>query len=259
MFFSVSVSNSEEVCGVERTPSDAIGPFYVPNAPLTQRLAPEEQLADPAIRLLVQGRVYGNNCKPVADALVEPWYAGLSDENGDGGGYSSARSNLLYRAQVLTDACGYYSFTSTFPEIYSGRPIAHIHFRVSTEKEGVLLNTQMYFEGHILDTFNTQGRETQVVQVEEDEDGARLVSFDIVVDAEGNVDSDEDCLASTLPPIDAPGSMDEKSPTSTPRLPPLGTEMPSGAQITSASLRHVTNGVATLFMGILLLHIMPSF
>ena len=69
----------------------------------------------------------------MANILVEPWYAGLPDE--DGNEYSVAGSSLQYRAQIISDKCGNYEFTSTFPVSYPGRPIRHIHYRVSDDRE----------------------------------------------------------------------------------------------------------------------------
>lgn len=183
-----------QTCPSDVTSSDALGPFYLAGAPLTDRLAPEEQLSDPNLRLVVQGTVYGQDCVPMANVLVEPWYAGLPDENGDS--YSSSGSSLNYRAQVVADECGRFNFTATFPESYSARPIRHIHYRVS-HSEGTLLVTQQYFEGSILDGFNPD--ESQITPLVTDEDGARITTFDIYVSGAGTADAVACGLTGTEP------------------------------------------------------------
>lgn len=43
------------------TPSDILGPFYLANAPSTDHVGPEEQLADPMERLELKGRIFQTN------------------------------------------------------------------------------------------------------------------------------------------------------------------------------------------------------
>jgi protocatechuate 3,4-dioxygenase beta subunit len=223
---------SAQTCPSDVTPRDARGPFYVGGAPLTNRLAPEEQLSDPQNRLVVTGTVFGQDCIPMADALVEPWYAGLPDENGNL--YSVAGSSLQYRAQIKTDECGKYEFTSTFPESYSGRPIRHIHYRVSDVQE--LLVTQLYFEGFILPGYNPD--ESQISPLNVTAHGARLGKFDIYVAVDGTANatacgiSPASANLTTSDPSSAEPSSD--SPTS------------SGARFFSGS--PLLSSAATLFL-----------
>jgi protocatechuate 3,4-dioxygenase beta subunit len=86
-----------QTCPFDATPRDVLGPFYVSGAPLTNWLAPEKQLSNPQNRLLMTGTVFGQDCIPMADALIERWYAGLPDGNGNM--YSVAGSALQYRCK----------------------------------------------------------------------------------------------------------------------------------------------------------------
>lgn len=181
----LSTAAAAQSCPATVTDSDMLGPFYV-TPPNTDRLAPEEQLSDPNRRLVVSGTVYGQDCVPMADVHVEPWYAGLPDGNGDK--YSKAGSALDYRGSVVTDGCGNYEYTATFPEIYPQRPIRHIHYRLSDSVDGrELLVTQQYFEGHIPDRFgNLDG--TKITSLTRDDDGTRRTTFDIHLDEIGTAD-----------------------------------------------------------------------
>lgn len=188
-----ATSCASQTCQSDTTPSDARGPFYLGGAPETNRLAPEEQLSNASNLLVMTGVVYGRDCIPMANVLVEPWYAGLADENGNT--YSVAGSSLQYRAQIRTDECGKYEFTSTFPESYPGRPIRHIHYRVSDERE--LLVTQLYFEGFISTGFNPD--ESQISPLELDTtDGSRRGKFNIYVGFDGTANATV-CDAKALP------------------------------------------------------------
>ena len=71
------------------------------------------------------------NCQPLANAMVEFWLAGPDGRYGD-----------AYRAHVLSEETGHYSFESHPPPPYSGRP-AHIHLRVTAAGHRPLV-TQHY-------------------------------------------------------------------------------------------------------------------
>lgn len=209
-----------QTCPSSATPSDFEGPFYVAGSPATNRLAPEDQLSDPSNVLVVKGTVYGDDCVPMSNVLVEPWYAGAPDENGDE--YSVAGSSLLYRAQITTDECGNYEYTSTFPISYSGRPIRHIHYRISDER--ILLTTQLYFEGHINSGFNPDP--SQIGAIQTDDDGTRRVTFDVYVDGAGTANATA-CgvnVAATgeTTPTSVPTETNADAPT-----PPNNTDTPS--------------------------------
>jgi len=105
------------------TPSDALGPFYEPGAPVRASVGQGYQLA---------GRVLSSrDGSALPGAVLEMWLAGPDGEYSDD-----------YRATVIADAEGRYRFTSHPPPPYAGRP-PHIHLRVSAEGHATLV-TQHY-------------------------------------------------------------------------------------------------------------------
>lgn len=105
------------------TEADALGPFYKPGAPLRSQIGHGYVLTG-----FVRSAA---DCKPVANARIEVWQAGLA------GRYDDA-----HRATLLSDAAGSYRLETHFPPPYSGRP-SHIHIKV--EAPGFLrLVTQHY-------------------------------------------------------------------------------------------------------------------
>ncbi len=123
-----------------RTPSDALGPYYVP----VTGIQPDLCQRDAGSGIVISGRVVGfPDCRPVTDALIEVWHADAY------GGYSRVGNTrpddaaCLLRANVRSGDWGQYSFRTVIPGIYTGRP-QHIHFRVSAPGHRTLV-TQMYF------------------------------------------------------------------------------------------------------------------
>jgi len=105
------------------TPSDALGPFYEPGAPVRASVGQGYQLA---------GRVLSSrDGSALPGAVLEMWLAGPDGEYSDD-----------YRATVIADAEGRYRFTSHPPPPYAGRP-PHIHLRVSASGHSTLV-TQHY-------------------------------------------------------------------------------------------------------------------
>jgi protocatechuate 3,4-dioxygenase, beta subunit len=104
-------------------------------------------------RIIVHGRVLDSGGQPVPHTLVEVWQANAA------GRYRHARDtwpapldpNFTGAGRVLTDADGYYRFTTIKPGIYpwgnhhnAWRP-AHIHFSLFGRAFTQRLVTQMYF------------------------------------------------------------------------------------------------------------------
>ena len=185
-------------CPAQQTPSDALGPFYLQNSPLSSKVGPASLLADPLQRLELTGRVLSStNCElGISNITVEVWYAGEADE------FGNSYQDDNYRGQVVTDSCGRYSFVQTFPALYASRPILHDHFRLSRSDEQVLV-TQMYFEGtgegYVADA---DSRKMQVVQVDQDAEGVRSVEFNMYVDLEGDASCDGGETADVESPIE---------------------------------------------------------
>jgi protocatechuate 3,4-dioxygenase beta subunit len=121
----------------EPTPPDLLGPYYKPGAPIRNQVGEGYVLA---------GTVKSAaDCAPVEGARIEFWQAGT------GGVYDGE-----FRAAVLSDASGKYSFETVFPGTYASRP-PHIHLMV-----------------------NAQGFETLVTQ-HYPEPGAESATFDLVL------------------------------------------------------------------------------
>lgn len=123
------------------TPPDQLGPFYTRGAPEQTELCSSGSGGKD--RLVVTGRVLGNDCKPLAGALVEVWHA---DANGDYSEFTRGKKDdpaCLLRASLKTDTEGRYHFSTIVPAQYPGRP-RHIHYRVSHAGHATLV-TQLYF------------------------------------------------------------------------------------------------------------------
>lgn len=175
-----------QTCSIQSTPSDQLGPFYIPNSPFTYVLAPNEQLHDPLKRLEVFGRVLSNtDCnRGVANVTMEVWYAGEPEE-----GSAEFYQKDQFRGQIVTNECGEYNFTQTFPALYPSRPIYHNHIRLSRGGQELLV-TQMYFQGQGNGYVAENARALQSVAILTNDDGSRKVQFDIYVDAPGNNNSE---------------------------------------------------------------------
>ena len=122
------------------TRPDALGPFFVPNAPAQSDLC---AAAGENERLTVTGRIAGVNCQPLAGAQVEIWQA---DTRGEYSQVSRERKDdprCLLRATLKSGTDGRYSFRSVLAGEYPGRP-SHIHYRVSLSGYRTLV-TQLYF------------------------------------------------------------------------------------------------------------------
>jgi protocatechuate 3,4-dioxygenase beta subunit len=169
------VAEAQQPCIPGRTtPRDQAGPFYLPDSPSTEFVAPDSEWRDASRRLVVEGRVLSSAaCRPLPGVTVELWYAGATLYQDD-----------LYRGRVVTNCTGHYRFTQTFPALYPDRPILHDHLRLSRGGEELLV-TQMYFEGTETGYVSTEGeRELQVASVAHDDAGARYVEFDMYVAVE---------------------------------------------------------------------------
>lgn len=106
-------------------------------------------------RIILHGRVLDENARPIPNTLVELWQANA------GGRYRHKKDTYLAPidpnfggcGRTLTDAEGYYRFTTVKPGAYpwpndenSWRP-AHIHLSIFGTGFAQRLITQCYFEG----------------------------------------------------------------------------------------------------------------
>ena len=161
--------NYNHVCNINNlrlTPREGnrTGSFYLPGTPWRTALASEEDLNNATeIRLQMKGRVFGNDCIPMSNILVEPFYNGIQTRPR----YPYRRET--YRGRLLTNACGEYEFISTFPHPYEHLhrdnnhsttleelyPTRHIHFHFSyyhneTTPEGLAEQKLIHDDGGLL-------------------------------------------------------------------------------------------------------------
>ncbi|MDX1764357.1 MAG: intradiol ring-cleavage dioxygenase, partial [bacterium] len=95
------------------TKPDMLGPFYVPDAPVRERVGQG---------YLLRGFTRSTTgCSPIAGAKIEFWLTGPEGDYDDN-----------HRATVYSDDSGAYRFESNRPRPYFGRP-SHIHIRVSAD------------------------------------------------------------------------------------------------------------------------------
>ncbi|XP_078586714.1 uncharacterized protein LOC144868401 [Branchiostoma floridae x Branchiostoma japonicum] len=125
-------NGQQDGCSV--TPADTLGPYYVPNSPVSRTMCLGTSDDD---YMFVKGTVYDVHCHPVHGANVELWQADKT------GLYYDDRC----RVQFTADQQGKYSFVTTVPGKYLlgyyYRP-AHIHYRVTAPGYREII-TQLYF------------------------------------------------------------------------------------------------------------------
>jgi protocatechuate 3,4-dioxygenase beta subunit len=128
-----AAAEAEKTHALKATHWNEIGPFYKRGAPNNPQLrAPD----DPGLPITVSGRVFDTRGDRIQGASVEVWHTdhlGLYDLEG-----------YRYRASLLTDEAGVYSFNSTMPGHYPARVCQHIHYIVTAPRCKPLV-TQLYF------------------------------------------------------------------------------------------------------------------
>ena len=193
------------------TTPDELGPYYYPFPPKRRQICDRSFAFPESGRLLVEGRVLNENCKPITGARVEVWQA-------DHDGHYLFEENC--RGHFYAEKGGRYAFLTQHPGKYSTDPNfnlfrpAHVHFRVSSPGYNILI-TQMYFNGDSSLGKNdscadcSSANEDLVVDVQEMcADDTRLYCFDIahfdIVLRRGNsVDVVKDSLDSLPELVDA--------------------------------------------------------
>ncbi len=129
------------------TQSDALGPYYVSNAPRTDNFNRHRRPGDP-LRVTGLVRSAGKDQPSLQGATVEVWQTdGAGDyypeSNGDAADYKPTAVDL--RGTVLTGADGQYDFRTVAPGAYGFRP-RHFHYRISAPGPRTLV-TQFYVTG----------------------------------------------------------------------------------------------------------------
>jgi protocatechuate 3,4-dioxygenase beta subunit len=115
------------------TPWNELGPFYKRLAPHTSMLRSPN---DPGLPLSVSGRVFDVGGEALPSATVEVWqtdHLGHYDVDG-----------YRYRAALVADRNGKYSFESVMPGHYPARVCQHTHYLVRAPGRKPL-TTQLYF------------------------------------------------------------------------------------------------------------------
>lgn len=131
-------SVQKQICTL--TAQDIQGPYYRPNAPARDSLAPPDVKSE---RLIISGTVYKSDCQtPLANAVIDIWHA---DSEGN---YDNDSPNYWYRGIIPVDSQGRYQFQTVRPGNYldgGGFRPAHIHFKVTIPGYRPL-TTQLYFK-----------------------------------------------------------------------------------------------------------------
>lgn len=160
---------TEIVCDGVRTPPQQEGPYYSPGSPERTTLIEEGMAGTP---VLLFGRVFNQDCEPLAGVKVDFW---LADVDGE---YDNVGYRL--RGHVFTDETGYYELESIEPGLYTGRP-PHIHVKLFAPDGRELLTTQMYFAGSENSAEVTGSPELYVSYGQPDAAGRTPILFNFVV------------------------------------------------------------------------------
>lgn len=125
-------ADSRDKC--KPTESDALGPFYKPDAPVRASVGKGYVLSG-AVRA-------AGTCLPLAGAKLEFWLAGPDGSYDDD-----------HRATLFSDQNGGYRFESNFPPRYTFRP-PHIHLKVSAPGYKTLVTQHYPEKGRTQGTFD---------------------------------------------------------------------------------------------------------
>jgi protocatechuate 3,4-dioxygenase beta subunit len=147
--FTVRGAFAEELS--RRTAAVEEGPFYPPKLPLDtdNDLIIVNDSITPAVGEVthLSGRVLDSRGEPIRNATVEIW---STDHNGvylaDRQNQARYDSHFQGFGRFLTSSTGEYYFRTLKPVHYSGRPAAHIHFKVKMKGQSDW-TTQLFIKG----------------------------------------------------------------------------------------------------------------
>jgi protocatechuate 3,4-dioxygenase beta subunit len=145
-------------------PEQTEGPYFV-----DERLNREDIRSDPSDGIVKTGvplaltvrvhEVRGQNCTPLADAIVDVWhcdalgvYSDVRDRSFD------TRGKKFLRGYQTTNASGAARFMTIYPGWYPGRTV-HIHFKIRTNSGSRRVNeftSQIYFDDALTDKVHAQ-------------------------------------------------------------------------------------------------------
>jgi catechol 1,2-dioxygenase len=136
-----------------------LGPYYRAGAPQRTSLCDSNEPGDP---FALDGRVIGDDCKPIAGALVEVWHADASGEY-DMLAPQKPRNPAVYhlRAVLRSGKDGAFAFDTVVPGPY-GQRARHIHLAFHADGYEPFI-TQSYFAGDPRIATDTIARKRNVV------------------------------------------------------------------------------------------------
>jgi protocatechuate 3,4-dioxygenase beta subunit len=153
------------------TPAQTEGPYFKANSPERSNLVDAGVTGTP---LTITGYVFDQNCKPVANALLDFWHAD------DKGVYDNSGYRL--RGHLFTDSTGKYTLQTIVPGLYTGRT-EHIHVKVQAPN-GPILTTQLYFPGETTNDGDSIFDARLLMNVQNAANGkGQLATFSFVVKA----------------------------------------------------------------------------
>jgi protocatechuate 3,4-dioxygenase beta subunit len=181
-----------------RTPTTNEGPFYPTKLPLDtdNDLLIINDGITPAVGEIthLSGRILDSKGDPIRGALVEIWqcdrdgtYLKPHIDNGD-----KYDTNFQGFGRFLTGSKGEYYFRTIKPVPYTGRPAAHIHFKIHRNHKAVL-TTECFVKGYANNekdgifrkaTATEAGKRLAVefVPVKDSRIGELAANFDVVLD-----------------------------------------------------------------------------
>lgn len=154
------------------TKSQAEGPYYRPNTPLRTVL---REAGTVGIPLVIEGRVLGTDCRPIAGAVLDVW-------SGDGNGVYD-RDGFNLRGHQFTDSRGAFRIETVRPSDYWWFGIhrtPHVHVKVQGRDTSVLM-TQLYFPGESLNAHDWLFDDSLLLRIDESDDRSQHASFDFVL------------------------------------------------------------------------------
>lgn len=191
-FLDVRADIADEKAGIAGgTPRTIEGPLYVAGAPLSKGFARLDDGATEGEVLIMHGRVFDEDGKPVAGAIVDVWHA---NAQGNYSYFDASQSSYNLRRRIETDADGRYKFRSIVPVGYSvppggstnqmldrigrhGHRPAHVHFFVWADGHRHL-TTQINIDGdpYLHDDFAYATRDGLIPPVTRQEDAEKIHS-----------------------------------------------------------------------------------
>ncbi|WP_331767058.1 carbohydrate-binding protein [Embleya sp. NBC_00896] len=158
------------------------GPYFKPNSPPRTVLTTP---STPGVPLTVTGYVFGRQCQPLANVLLDFWQA---DTNG---AYDNA--GFGFRGHQFTNAQGAYTLTTIVPGLYPGRT-RHLHVKLQAPNRPIL-TTQLYFPGEPRNNTDTIF-DARLLMTVRQVGNAKQASFDFVLNVNG--------VPPTQPPTEPP-------------------------------------------------------